>query len=205
MRRRCAPLTRRCSLSSIWAVRSARTGTAFSAAPVGVGARRSDAKSMRVVSVSCPTAEMIGIVLSAVARTTFSSLKAMRSSSEPPPRAIMSRSGRGNVDPSIALKPLIAFVIWFAAPSPWTSTGQTMTWLGMRSARRWRMSRITAPVGEVTTPMVLGRKGSGFFRSSANNPSSASFLRRSSSILRSAPSPASSMDSMMSWYFELLG
>ena len=41
---------------------SERTGTAISAAPVGVGARRSEAKSISVVSVSWPTAEISGIV-----------------------------------------------------------------------------------------------------------------------------------------------
>ena len=41
---------------------SERTGTAISAAAVGVGARRSEAKSISVVSVSCPTAEISGMV-----------------------------------------------------------------------------------------------------------------------------------------------
>ena len=49
------------------------SGVANSAAAVGVGARLSDAKSIKVVSVSCPTAEIIGISLNAAARTTFSS------------------------------------------------------------------------------------------------------------------------------------
>ena len=74
---------------------SARTGTAISAAAVGVGARRSAAKSISVMSVSWPTAEISGIMLSAAARTTISSLNDHRSSSEPPPRATMRRSGRG--------------------------------------------------------------------------------------------------------------
>ena len=76
--------------------RSARTGTAISAAAVGVGARRSAAKSISVTSVSWPTAEMSGIMLSAAARTTISSLNDHRSSSEPPPRATIRRSGRGS-------------------------------------------------------------------------------------------------------------
>ena len=42
-----------------------------------------------------PTAEMIGIEQSATARTTTSSLNAHRSSIEPPPRATITRSGRG--------------------------------------------------------------------------------------------------------------
>ena len=75
------------------AISSERTGTAISAAAVGVGARLSAAKSISVMSVSCPTAEMSGIMLSAAARTTTSSLNAQRSSSEPPPRATMMISG----------------------------------------------------------------------------------------------------------------
>ena len=74
---------------------SARTGTAISAAAVGVGARTSAAKSISVTSVSWPTAEISGIMLSAAARTTISSLNDQRSSSEPPPRATIRRSGRG--------------------------------------------------------------------------------------------------------------
>src|SRR5206468_3240200 len=74
---------------------SARTGTAISAAAVGVGARRSAAKSISVTSVSWPTAAISGIALSAAARTTTSSLNDQRSSSEPPPRATINRSGRG--------------------------------------------------------------------------------------------------------------
>ena len=75
---------------------SARTGTAISAAAVGVGARRSAAKSISVTSVSWPTAEISGMKLAAAARTTISSLNDHRSSSEPPPRATMIRSGRGS-------------------------------------------------------------------------------------------------------------
>ena len=42
-----------------------------------------------------PTAEMMGIVHSVTARTTISSLNDHRSSIEPPPRATITRSGRG--------------------------------------------------------------------------------------------------------------
>ena len=148
---------------------SARTGTAISAAAVGVGARRSAAKSHRLVSVSCPTAEMIGIEHAATARTTASSLNAHRSSIDPPPRATMTRSGarlppasrRTRAPPPRSPPP---------RPSPCTFTGQTSTWLGQRSARRWRISRITAPVGDVTTPMVRGRNGSGCLARGVEQP-----------------------------------
>jgi len=78
---------------------------------------------------------------------------------EPPPRATISRSGRGTGPPrsGSALKPATACATSAAAVSPCTRTGQTMTWLGKRSSSRCRMSRITAPVGEVTTPMMRGR------------------------------------------------
>ena len=56
-----SPPSRRLPQSSVSASRSARTGTAISAAAVGVGARRSEAKSISVVSVSWPTAEISGM------------------------------------------------------------------------------------------------------------------------------------------------
>ena len=59
---------------------------------------RSAAKSIKVVSVSWPTAEISGIGNSAAARTTSSSLNGHKSSIEPPPRATISRSGRGSID-----------------------------------------------------------------------------------------------------------
>ena len=68
--------------------------TANSAACEGVAARASAAKSDKVKSVSCPTALMIGIFDAAMARTTGSSLKAHRSSIEPPPRPTIRRSAK---------------------------------------------------------------------------------------------------------------
>ncbi len=115
-----------------------------------------------VQSVSWPTAEISGIALAAAARATLSSLKPHRSSRLPPPRATMIRSGRGTSPlPSSRLKPIMAADTSTAQVSPCTRTGHTSTWQGKRSSRRWRMSRITAPVGEVTTPMMRGRYGSG--------------------------------------------
>ena len=92
---RCQQASERRARLSIRTSSSARTGTAISAAAVGVGARTSAAKSISVTSVSWPTAEISGIMLSAAARTTISSLNDQRSSSEPPPRATIRRSGRG--------------------------------------------------------------------------------------------------------------
>jgi len=157
------------------AFNSASTGVATSAAAVGVGARRSETKSMSVVSVSWPTALISGIVQAATVRASASSLNGQRSSTEPPPRATISTSGRGIAPPaSRASKPRIAAATWAAAASPCTTTGQTMTRHGQRSRMRCRMSRITAPVGLVITPTTAGIEGRGCFRSGANRPSAAS-------------------------------
>ena len=104
------------------------TGVAISAAAVGVGARLSATKSRMVVSVSCPIDEMIGMSLAKAALATSSSLNDIKSSSEPPPRATMSKSGRGMpLSPVILLKPEIASHSCSAEPLPCTKTGQTRT------------------------------------------------------------------------------
>ena len=64
------------------------------------------------------------------------------------------------------------------------------------------MSRITAPVGEVTTPMTSGRNGSSCLRAASNRPSAASFFLRSSNSAISAPMPAGSRLSITIWYFD---
>ena len=46
---------------------------------------------------------------------------------------------------------------WGKAIEFLTATGQISTLRGKRSLRRCRISRITAPEGEVTTPMICGR------------------------------------------------
>ena len=180
-------------------INSERTGTTISAAPVGVGARRSAARSSKDQSVSWPMAAISGIIDWLAARTTRSSLKPHRSSIDPPPRATISTSGRG-IGPcsGSALKPSMARVTSSAQVSPCTRTGQTSTWRGKRSARRCKISRITAPVGEVTTPMTCGRNGSNCLRSSSNRPSAARRRLRSSSWASNAPSPAGSIVSMTS-------
>ena len=76
---------------------SSKTGTASSAAADGVGARTSAAKSVSAQSISCPTADTVGIEDAATARTTASSEKGKRSSSEPPPRPTMRTSARENI------------------------------------------------------------------------------------------------------------
>ena len=58
------------------------------------------------------------------------------------------------------------------------------------------MSRITAPVGEVTTPITRGRNGSGRLRAAANSPSASSRALSLASKASSAPSPAISIRSI---------
>ena len=70
-------------------INSFLTGTTFSTAAVGVGALMSLARSIIVVSVSCPIAETIGIEDSKTASANFSSLKTIKSSTLPPPLAII--------------------------------------------------------------------------------------------------------------------
>ncbi len=67
------------------------------------------------------------------------------------------------------------------------------------------MSRITAPDGDVTTPMTSGRYGSARLRSAANRPSAVNAWRRFSNIAISAPTPAGASDSMTIWYFDWPG
>ncbi len=109
-------------------------------------------------------------------------------------------SGRGMAAPaSIRLKPSMAAATWSAAWSPWTTTGQTITRQGQRSRMRCRMSRITAPVGLVITPMVCGMVGIGRLRSGSNIPSACSLAFSFSSWAKRAPTPAGSMVSMTIW------
>ena len=67
------------------------------------------------------------------------------------------------------------------------------------------MSRITAPVGDVMTPITVGRNGRSCLRDGSNRPSAASFFLRSSTSAISAPSPAGSSVSITIWYFDWPG
>ena len=64
---------------------------------------------------------------------------------------------------------------------------------------------MTAPVGDVTTPITRGMNGSGFFARGSNSPSAPSLALSFSSSAISAPSPASSIRSMTIWYFDRPG
>ena len=146
---------------------SARTGTAISAAAVGVGARRSAAWSISVVSVSCPTAEISGIGdcgrgaddLFLVERPQVLDRAAAARNDQQVGTRLDRRKASDRVGDAAPPR-----------PRPGPATGHTMTRVGQRSSRRWRMSRITAPVGEVTTPMTRGRNGSLRLRAGIEQP-----------------------------------
>ena len=61
------------------------------------------------------------------------------------------------------------------------------------------MSRITAPVGLVTTPTARGSAGSGRLRAASKSPSRWSFSRSCSKASWSAPLPLGSSSSTISW------
>ena len=67
------------------------------------------------------------------------------------------------------------------------------------------ISRITAPVGEVTTPITRGMNGSVTLRPASNSPSAASWPFSFSNSAISAPAPASSIRSMTIWYLDRPG
>ncbi len=137
----------------------------------------------------------------AAARTTASSLKAIRSSRLPPPRATISTSGRGTPSRGRAQNPAMAAAMRSAAPSPCTGTGHSRMVRPNRRATVVWMSCSTAPCAEVTTPITPGRNGSARRRS--NSPSAASRTRSASMRASIAPAPAYSSVSMMSWYWLL--
>ncbi len=160
--------------------------TASSAAAEGVGARRSDTKSMIVVSVSWPTAEMMGTEQSNTAWATSLSLKAHRSSMEPPPRPTIITS---TPNASSARMPLTMLP---TAASPCTMAGYRMICTyGFLLPATWMMSRTAAPVSAVTTPKVLMNLGMGCLYSRANMPDSSSSRFSISNRSYSCPLPSS--------------
>ena len=104
------------------------------------------------MSGSWPTAEITGSRERKMAWATISSLKAHRSSMDPPPRPVMIRSAR-----SMALTRSKAAAISPAASSPWTRTGTTRTSaIGQRAPKMRIMSRTAAPAEEVTRAIRFG-------------------------------------------------
>ena len=87
-----------------------------------------------------------------------------------------------------------------AAAAPCTGTGWIRTAAGgNRRARICSTSRSAAPVAEVTTAIRRGRRGRARLRAASNRPSAASRAFRRSNSRFSAPSPASSSCSTISW------
>ncbi len=172
-------------LSSAW------SGVTISAAAEGVAARTSAAKSAIVKSVSCPTPETTGALEATIARATASSLKAARSSSEPPPRASRMTSGW-----LYRLTARRAATMPAGASAPWTGVGaRTTSASGKRRRSTFRTSCLYTPVGEVTTPMRAGQAGSGRLRSGANRPSASSWVFRRRNSWKRAPSPGGRRES----------
>jgi len=168
---------------------STAAGTINSAAALGVGARKSATKSAMVKSISCPTAETIGTSAAAIARATISSLNSHKSSILPPPRAMTIKSIGGQIALGLESS-LMAEAISAAAPVPCTRTG--LIRISIPRARRRKMlriSRMAAPLGEVTMPIRCGNFGSAFFRAGSNNPSASNFRLSASNFACSKPSP----------------
>ena len=132
---------------------AARRGRARPARPPPTASRR--ARRRRTPRASRPSRgrhpRRPGAGCAAMARTTGSSLKAQRSSSEPPPRATMTTSTARPVAGSVQ-RPMrrSARTMDSAAPGPWTWQAlTTMRASGQRRAMTRRMSWRTAPDSEV--------------------------------------------------------
>jgi hypothetical protein len=98
----------------------------------------------------------------------------------PPPRAITITS-RGDQFWFGSANSRIATAISSAAPVPCTRTGLIKTCdHGARLFKMLRISRMAAPLGDVTIPMRLGNFGRARFRAASKSPS-ASSLRLSAS------------------------
>ena len=132
-----------------------------------------------VISVWCPTAEIIGIFDEWISRATNSLLNDHKSSIEPPPRH--------NIRASTSF-------LWFAilresiipcdAALPWTGVGYTIILKDLfRLPKVVITSLNTEASGYVITPIQLGWTGKDFFLSSSKRPSESNFCL---SLLNSA-------------------
>ena len=198
-----APTTRRESPASSRTPRLATaaatcspSGETFTAASVGVSARRSAARSVSVTSISWPTPATTGMRAAATARTSTSSLKLQRSSRLPPPRTSAITSGRGMSRSAMAS----AAASSSAAPAPCTRDGTTITSLACQRPRSvCKKSAIAAPVGLVTRAIRRGKGGMGRFRSAEKSPSASSRAWSRRSWASSVPVPSACNRSIVSW------
>ena len=102
-----------------------------------------------------------------MARATRSSLKAHRSSIEPPPRPVMMTSPIFHLS-AYRMAPAISG----GASAPCTRTGSKITLAkGYRRRRIRIISWTAAPAEDVTTAMRSGNRGSGFLWASSKSPS----------------------------------
>ena len=163
----------------------ATSGTTRLAASVGVAARTSATLSSTGLSGSWPMAETTGVCAAATARCNASSEKGSRSSTEPPPRAMMMTSTSGSTSRSCN-----ASITCATVPVPCTAVLMTRNCTaGHRSCDTASTSRSAAEPRPVISPTFLGKKGSGFLRAGSVSPSAVSCLRKASMRARSSPMP----------------
>ena len=135
---------------------SSRAGATDSAAAVGVEHLLSATMSQIEVSGSCPIPVITGTGQAATARASPSSLNAMRSSKEPPPRTRRIASGFAAAAIFKALTMVLgASGPWTEAPTIWSSTS------GVLRLSVLRTSSMTEPEREVTTATRVQKRGMG--------------------------------------------
>ena len=146
---------------------------------------------------------MMGTGLCTMVRATCSSLKAHRSSIEPPPRTskITSTSGTPG-SPLRAAKSYScckARVIEAGASAPCTSDGAINTGIcGTRRRKAVATSCSAAAPSDVTTPIPRGMTGNGRLRLASNSPSASSCALSRKNCSNHAPWPARCRLSTMS-------
>ena len=146
----------------------------------------SDTKSLIVKSISWPTADTIGLLELYIALATISSLKAHKSSIEPPPRPSIITST------SDSLASLIILTIFSLAPTPCTKVGKSIISVsGNLLLIVLIISFTAAPVEAVITPTFLGILGNFFLCSGLNKPSLSNRRFNSSKSMYKLPIPSS--------------
>ena len=162
------------------------TGTAASAACVGVEQETAATSSISVRSVWCPTDAITGTRSSATVRHSVSSQNANRSASEPPPRATITTSTSSSAARSCSAR--------VTAGAAWRSCTGANAHTSRPAQPRRRSPASTSsralPPSPVTTPMQRGSAGSGSRFCGSNRPSACSVRRSRSSWASRSPSPA---------------
>ena len=187
VRRSIAPRSRACDRSTC-SSSVAESGVRRIAACVGVAARTSATSSAIVVSVSWPMAATTGTGHLRMASASARSLKAQRSSADPPPRVMITASMPRALccrDSAISFDRSSA-----AAPSPCTRASMSAT---STAGQRRRMVSSTscraALLRLVSTATRLGNVGKGRLRNSSNQPRPRSSSQSCLKARSSAPAP----------------